>query len=798
MAKVADDGKKKRARSSGSDDQARNSKENGGVSEEPIVTSVQDEPIQSRGRDNLVLKKIRTNVGDMSSMPESAEENKGKDRKGSIMDNLSAFKKRKKKRSSVDVEDLRSYIESLGGDLGDGWQVDSHRRHGAGKLTKVYISPSKFKFRSRAEVARHLGLPYNIQKADELDPNALLTPSPMDVDKEEQRVGATNGTISVKRKSVNGPENKLHEIQKAVMSGQQQEHASTSPSLQKEAAKNCSTGLTSLTNAFKTVGNTRESPPASIVTERCQDVLRRILSTESFASLNTIFKRGSPSGTMDSSLPIKTFPGSIDLQLIQLRLSNGVYGLSPELFSADINEVWKNIIAVGKEQVALAQQLSEFTEDLYKQQIMSLFQRSALEEASEGMGQLASENDKQIKKGMLLALTDSHILQDNVPHNVTPMKLSSNTLVMDKKSSNQSLKGRKKATKPEGPKVIIALGKVEDKDLMRACRSCSLRLDQGTDCIVCKKCSAMFHTRCMDLSSNSVDKSKWFCPLCERKEDTSKAKHTRSSDNTTKEYQQMLGAKVCEKCKKGDSNLLLCGGCEAAYHLNCINFPAGSNLGELWLCEKCGVGKCSLKHIEITNFNPEGHNNLMHIQSSNVSVSAHGTEENSSKRPLPIGGGPNEGVEHIAANNFNQLRTTSITVDNDLSEHQFLLGNDNACKACRVESSKGTISCSFCSNCFHLSCLKPPLKRVPRNTWYCPSCLCRVCKIDTDDDKILLCDGCDEGYHTYCLNPPLTEKPKGAWFCPSCVKSEEPASPLSKRTEVSKRKRKSTEPRRST
>ena len=33
---------------------------------------------------------------------------------------------------------------------------------------------------------------------------------------------------------------------------------------------------------------------------------------------------------------------------------------------------------------------------------------------------------------------------------------------------------------------------------------------------------------------------------------------------------------------------------------------------------------------------------------------------------------------------------------------------------------------------------------------------------------MLLCDGCDDGYHLGCLNPPLRRIPRGDWFCKRC------------------------------
>ena len=47
--------------------------------------------------------------------------------------------------------------------------------------------------------------------------------------------------------------------------------------------------------------------------------------------------------------------------------------------------------------------------------------------------------------------------------------------------------------------------------------------------------------------------------------------------------------------------------------------------------------------------------------------------------------------------------------------------------------------------------------------------ICHKCKGGEKPEKMLLCDTCDRGWHIYCLDPPLKAIPKGDWNCPKCV-----------------------------
>ena len=46
---------------------------------------------------------------------------------------------------------------------------------------------------------------------------------------------------------------------------------------------------------------------------------------------------------------------------------------------------------------------------------------------------------------------------------------------------------------------------------------------------------------------------------------------------------------------------------------------------------------------------------------------------------------------------------------------------------------------------------------------------CEVCHKFVDNNLTLLCDTCDSEYHIYCLEPPLKRLPRGDWHCPACI-----------------------------
>ncbi|VEU24261.1 DEKNAAC105584 [Brettanomyces naardenensis] len=46
---------------------------------------------------------------------------------------------------------------------------------------------------------------------------------------------------------------------------------------------------------------------------------------------------------------------------------------------------------------------------------------------------------------------------------------------------------------------------------------------------------------------------------------------------------------------------------------------------------------------------------------------------------------------------------------------------------------------------------------------------CVICHLNDDPSRTLICDGCERNFHMSCLDPPLRSIPKNEWFCDDCL-----------------------------
>ncbi|XP_074371242.1 PHD finger protein EHD3-like [Apium graveolens] len=198
---------------------------------------------------------------------------------------------------------------------------------------------------------------------------------------------------------------------------------------------------------------------------------------------------------------------------------------------------------------------------------------------------------------------------------------------------------------------------------------------------------------------------------------------------------------TCRHCegKTGGRDCIVCETCKDIYHVSCIE-PVQEASRKSWHCAKCRSNGIGSRH------------EFCVICESIYALRSSCT-----------------GVNGLATNG------KGVVESYDDLEQDGLLNDDASlpcCKICKIDigvEDFRTCGHPFCPNkYYHTRCLTVQQLNSYGNCWYCPSCLCRGCLTDRDDDKIVLCDGCDQAFHIYCMQPPRISIPKGKWFCTIC------------------------------
>ncbi|KMT19647.1 hypothetical protein BVRB_1g010340 [Beta vulgaris subsp. vulgaris] len=226
-------------------------------------------------------------------------------------------------------------------------------------------------------------------------------------------------------------------------------------------------------------------------------------------------------------------------------------------------------------------------------------------------------------------------------------------------------------------------------------------------------------------------------------------KHELSAREDVRIKQEEPDASVlctCRQCgeRSDGGDCLVCDSCEGLFHISCIEPAVKEIPHKSWYCANCSAngfgsphGDCVVCERLIANSGINGHNAIP------ISEEALGEDEESSDGVIETGLQIFKGTKRLSCKVCGSILINGEEIQ--VCEHRF---------------------CDY--KYYHTRCLTNKELKKYGPLWYCPSCLCRACLIDKDDNDLVMCDGCDHGYHIYCMIPPRTSIPKGKWFCSKC------------------------------
>ncbi|XP_062213183.1 uncharacterized protein LOC133913998 isoform X2 [Phragmites australis] len=214
----------------------------------------------------------------------------------------------------------------------------------------------------------------------------------------------------------------------------------------------------------------------------------------------------------------------------------------------------------------------------------------------------------------------------------------------------------------------------------------------------------------------------------------------------------------CNQCGKEarGGSVLTCNRCMLSCHISCIVPPVPSIPTGSWYLKNCTTNEQVEGDMVLAHYQPNClHGNCVACDRLDVCSSPKCKDTpNDNSRAIVISSV--DSVEDLELPEIDKVGSCKICGDPEDDEKRFLICSH--------------IHCLY--KYYHIRCLKSKqiASAIQRHKpcWYCPSCLCRVCLSDKDDDLTILCDGCDEAYHLYCITPRRTSIPKGQWYCSSC------------------------------
>ncbi|CAI2727957.1 unnamed protein product [Schistosoma spindalis] len=184
--------------------------------------------------------------------------------------------------------------------------------------------------------------------------------------------------------------------------------------------------------------------------------------------------------------------------------------------------------------------------------------------------------------------------------------------------------------------------------------------------------------------------------------------------------------RICRR-KTDDDNLLLCDGCNLAFHLYCLRPPLKRVPTGDWFCPTCGPASRALEKRKREERLARSARRRKRALSSDdeEQLNSDNNEESS---------GESEATQKIKRRNPRSFRSKggndcgafnikrSVSPANRNSGSSRNIRHDTSCLVCS-DSIGDLVLCSNCPNVFHLDCHDPPLHHIPRGDgWQCSIC----------------------------------------------------------------------------
>ena len=191
----------------------------------------------------------------------------------------------------------------------------------------------------------------------------------------------------------------------------------------------------------------------------------------------------------------------------------------------------------------------------------------------------------------------------------------------------------------------------------------------------------------------------------------------------------------CRVCGERDKTKIMCSSCDDAYHLGCLKPPLKKAPAQEWLCPQCGTCVVCDKRAPRSEL----------IAKCNT-----------------CGAVAHEGCAGARA-----------------GEVWYCPEHDTRCEQCqRTDDEANMLFCDEedCEIAYHITCLKPVPKMPPEDeNWFCPIHkngrpgdyeACVKCLDRNRGLSMVQCYTCKFKWHIDCMKPPLKNVPKEKWFCP--------------------------------